>query len=324
MTDNVVWFIACKNVTATASVTFTRFAIVLLTIPMSFLTSTCNIAILCVIFKLPRLHTASNILLAILSIADFPIGLIVQPIFVMFCIQDLRGVCISTLRIFHACFSYFFCSCSALTIAIISIDRCIQVSFPLKSRAWDLKTKYIYLICLTWLTMAIIIILFFLEILSQSSFQIISIFFIAFILAASVISYKVIYYNIQKSTRSVIDLGMHETARQQRLLFQKKSAKMIKVICSVLFACYLPRLLTAFLKRVKAVDHSTLYFYDRWSAFFVFLNATLNPVIYVARVEEVRNEVVEMWSKLRSRINGFRNRVSIAQATAATPVVNAC
>lgn len=298
------WSAPCRNVTVTPATIFTSFGIAYFTIPLAGLTSMCNIIILYTQYKLAHSRTASRTLLAILSIVDLPIGLIVQPIFVLFCVQDFLGSCQASLRIFHAYAAHFLCGCSASMLAIISVDRCIHVSFPLRSRAWDLKRIYTYVACSSCSTLGLVTALFMFGVLNLTVFRLIAMCFIACVLAASITSYSIIYYIIRRNALSVADVGLNDAARRRRLVAQKRAAKMIRLIFSVLFACYLPRLISALLNHVEGVNLSTRYCVENWSAFFVFLNAALNPAIYCAGLDDVRSEVFEIFSKFRSHWRG--------------------
>ena len=296
------WQYRCTSTSINTSMNVTAYAIIYFTIPISLLTSACNIIILYTLYKIPAPNSPSNILLVFLSIADLPIGLVVQPIFMLFSIHDMLGVCVSSLRVFHAYLAYFVCGCSALILAAISIDRCIQVSFPLKSRAWNLKKIYICTVCLSWLILGVITSLYVSSTMTSRVFRIVSICFITGILAAAVSSYTIIYYVIRKSTRSVVDFEMNDSTLRHRLVQQKRAAKMIRLIFSVLVACYLPRLLCTLITQTVDVSQATLYHFQKWSAFFIFLNAAINPIIYCAGIDDVRTRVTEILAKITSTL----------------------
>ena len=284
------WSTPCTNFSLTTSNKISNFAVVYFTIPISIVASVSNITILYTLHKTPGSLSASSTLLAFLSLADLPVGLFVQPIFVLFCVHDMVGLCLTPLRIFHAHFAHVICGCSALMVAVISVDRCIHVSFPLRSRAWNLKRLYIYVICSSWLVLVILSSSF--PAMTMRTFNILSFLFIACIIAVAITSYVLIYCTIRKTTRAVSDSSLVNVIYRQRLKRQKHASKMIRIIFAILFACYLPRSLLALIKQMTELDGATVYNFERWSAFFIFLNSAINPMVYCAGIKDIRTEVM--------------------------------
>lgn len=292
------WSNPCRNLSVTTTTKVSNFAMAYFTIPISLMATMSNIIILYTLYKVPRLKSASSILLVFLSVADLPNGLFVQPIFVLFCVHDVLGSCVAGLRVFHAHFAHLICSCSAFMIAVISIDRCIQVSYPLKSRAWNLKKVYTYISCSSWLGLAVINAS--RSVMTEKTFNTLSIFFITSVIFIAIASYAIIYRIIRNNRCSDFNSGVNSRVHKQRLLRQKRASRMIKVIFTALFACYLPRLLCTIIKQATDVNQDTIYHFERWSAFFVFLNAAINPIIYCAGMEDIRTEVIGILSMLKS------------------------
>ena len=292
------WSNPCRNLSFTTATKVSNFAMAYFTIPISLMASMSNIIILYTLYKIPRLKSTSSILLVFLSVADLPIGIFVQPIFVLFCVHDVLGSCVVGLRVFHAHFAHFTCSCSALMIAVISIDRCIQVSFPLKSRAWNLKKVYNYTVCLSWLGLAIINL--FSSVMTKETFNTLSILFITSVIVIATTSYAIIYCVIRKTRCFVFNSSINSSVHKQRLRRQKRASRMIKVIFTALFACYLPRLLCTLIKEATDVNRDTIYHFERWSAFFIFLNAAVNPIIYCAGMDDIRTAVMGILSMFKS------------------------
>ena len=86
-----------------------------------------NFLIIYIIFKNTRLRNPSNLLLGSLSVTDFLVGLIVQPLFVIRKVLEIHTIHSCTILLMFR-YSTILCGvASFLNIALISIDRCFAV-----------------------------------------------------------------------------------------------------------------------------------------------------------------------------------------------------
>ena len=109
-----------------------------------------NILIIYIIVKHKRLQNPSNILLGCLSLTDFLVGLIVQPLFVVRRSFEIQNIYICISRLTYIYFGYLCTGASVLIIAMISIDRCFAVLFPFRYEILADNQKYCLVMTGVW------------------------------------------------------------------------------------------------------------------------------------------------------------------------------
>ena len=106
----------------------------ILTIPTSLTATLGNLLVLISIWRTPSLHTPSNILLVGLAFSDLGVGIVVQPIFLVYNIAKIKRLanlfCSSAVALSFA--ARCLCGVSLFTLTAISLDRYIAIFFHLR------------------------------------------------------------------------------------------------------------------------------------------------------------------------------------------------
>ena len=303
----------CHSLTlhpVTPGVRFSDISVALICVPASPLATIGNLMVLYAIIKYARLQTASNILLGFLSLTDLPVGIIVQPVYAVMCIKHALGVDFCNLQIFHGCISYFVCGCSIITLGLVSIDRCLAISFPYRYKTWYLKTTYATIISITWLFVIAIVILNVTRKISFRMLNLITFGLICVLLGIILVCYFIIFCRIRKSCRCIAD-GNAQRSAQVMQRRERRAAKTIGIIVLTFAVCYVPRIVFAGIVNLLNWGPVTRFHLSRWSALLVFMNSSLNPAIYWMRMEDVRGGMLEI-------IVGFREKALCRKAEPAT------
>ena len=254
-----------------------------------------NFLVLGAIWRTPTLHKPTNILLLGLSLSDLAVGLIVQPMFIVRFIwnvsQDYRQV----FRFIQA----FFISATILTLTSVSVERCLALILHLRYIALVTVKKTLLVLCFIWLASAVYAVTFLIDPELNRSIS-----FSAMALCIVVTtSMCLTIYRICRRHR--IQIQSQQLANQPEALDMKRYRKSLItmiVLLILLFICYTPYIC------LRAVDilvgwTSAPYkrFLMRLSTSLVYLNSSINPVIYCWRVPAIRVAMKQFWKSLFHR-----------------------
>ncbi|XP_031565941.1 histamine H2 receptor-like [Actinia tenebrosa] len=232
---------------------------------LSGVAATClNYLILRVIWKTPSLRkSSSNLLLASLALTDFLVGVTVQPLMILInitAIEKLRKIfCI--ISIIGENMGFWLASISLGTLALISIDRVLAVK---------LKTRY-----KTTVTAKRVL---------SGTFG---------LLLVIILCYSLAFRTLTKMTSSVSQESLPETTSNPSssaifdVLKYRKSLKTMLIILLTIILFYVPYFGVIVGKLViyktdfwRQFSTTTLLKFHAVSEFMVYLNSTVNPVIY--------------------------------------------
>ena len=251
-----------------------------------------NTLILVALHKESSLHPPSKLLLRSLAITDLLVGIIVEPLNVAYLmsVKSQRWDICYNVNVALLIASYILCAVSLLVLTAISVDRLLALWLGLRYRqVVTLRRAYIAVIVM-WV----------LPIVATTSYiwnpqLLLLLLYIHLSLCLSIIifSYMKIFFMLrhyqiqvtvaQEQPRQAIPLNI---ARYRKAVY---SALWVQF---TLFICYLPFGITQALTDLKSVRFSSsVYLAKTFSFTFVFLNSTLNPLLYCWKIKEVRQAV---------------------------------
>ena len=249
-----------------------------------------NTLILVALRKESSLHPPSKLLLRSLAMTDLLVGIIVEPLYVVYLMSVKSQRWYICYNVYVALFiaSYILCAVSLLVLTAISVDRLLALWFGLRYRqVVTLRRVYITVIVM-WV----------LPIVATTSYiwnpQLLSLLLyihLSFCLSIIIFSYMKIFFTLrhyqiqvtvaQEQPRQAIPLNI---ARYRKAVY---SALWVQV---TLFICYLPFGITQALTESVKVS-SSFYLAKTFSFTLVFLNSSLNPFLYCWKIKEVRQAV---------------------------------
>ena len=271
---------------------------VALNAPTSLAGAIGNLLVLVSIWRTPSLHSPSHVLLFSLALSDLIVGVVVQPLFVIFSlakIKRLRGLFCSSGFLLSLVGSIVGCV-SLMTLTAISIDRCMAIYLHLRYREVATVNRVALLLFSIWFLCicAGITVLW--------GTTIISYFFPA-VVCLSLVFTSVAYCKIYKVVRHhqahinahvphVRAWGEDDLRRNQSMAQIKKSSINMFLVSCLLLLCYTPYLSTAVVMGFKGVDSSILAVHEfTWSC--MLINSCLNPFVYFWRLREIRVAVLQ-------------------------------
>ena len=268
-----------------------------------------NIVTIHAVRKTALLPKPLRTLLLSLAASDVGVGLLVQPLYISTLVSRLnqkRIDCIFYKKLLAAI--NFFCISSLLNVVTISVDRFLAVHLHLRYQELVTHKRVIAAVISIWLLSAII-----------SSIVIWNPLFIisrvaGFVnmtvcLILVVIVYWRIYIVLKRHKIQIQGLQIQEVQQGvqngdlSNFLKLRKSALGTFYVCIVFMICYLPFSILSFLFMTRLLSLISLYEAWLYTMTLLFLNSSLNPVMYCWKMGPIRCTLMEI---MRGIVNRFR------------------
>ena len=275
------------------------YFLIALNIFLSIFATLGNVLILVVLRKVSSIHPPTKLLFRCLAVTDLCVGLLCQTLYVYF-----RYIIVSlgiSNRIVELAYVFAFIisvliAVSPLSSAAISVDRLLTLLLGLRYRHVVTLCRVRVVIACVW----------FIAVSNASLYSVASILFrtswwtfralVIFSIIVSTFSYTKIFFTLRHQQAQVQDhVQPEQSSRVRSVLNIARYKKIVYSVAWVQFAmlaCYGPDLVMAFLWQFVNVGYSTeVMIANEVSACLVFLNSSLNPVLYCWRIKHVRQEV---------------------------------
>ena len=257
---------------------------------MSVTTFLGNVFILFALHKESSLHPPSKLLLRSLATTDLGVGLISQPFAVIY----WMSVANEHSNIRHYTFmaqlitSYILCGVSVSTLTVISVDRLLALLLGLRYRqVVTLKRSYVIVIAI-WVVCTVSLVIQFWNRLITLWLSILG---ISLCVVTSSFSYTKIFLTLRHHQNQVQGhIQQPNQTNQLNIARYKKAVSTAIWLQLTLVSCYLPYTIVAVLTSYSGLS-SSLCYPRIYTSSLVFLNSSLNPIIYCWKIKEVRQAV---------------------------------
>ena len=287
----------------------------------SLFATTANGLALIVLLKTTSLRTPSNLLLASMSLTDFLVGLFVQSFYVVLRAYEMIDKHLCTLKLVYSFIGYLCSGASMVNLCFISIDRWFAITMPYRYNPEVIYSKYIVAVAVIWITWLLYTLLPFTQAITYNAYfkSLPGVMFIS--LSVSAICYLKIYKVVRQHIRRVstmvpkgelsappgkITAPTIEKGNRKRShgwwKLQRARSFTSGIIVLVFLACYVPKLCIMVVNNIKGDSLHLLYIGGKWSETFVFLNSSLNPMIYIMRIRDFRIEILKLLRAARAKI----------------------
>ena len=253
-----------------------------------------NALILLALYRESSLHPASKLLYRNLAITDICVGFTVDPLGIIRVtpMANKQGhICYQVYKC-SVIISYALCSVSLLTMTVLSLDRLLALLLGLRYRQVVTLKRTYATITLLWLVSTINATMYLLN--PQITYLSANIG-IALCLVTSILVYSRIFLTLRHNQ---IQVQGHVSQAQQRQspAIPLNIARYRKAVSSVLWVqvtvvvCYLPY---GIMEAVTFQEDVSLpvYIASEYASALVYLNSSLNPLLYCWKIREVRQAV---------------------------------
>ena len=255
-----------------------------------------NLLVLSALWKVSSIPSTLRKLFLNLVFSDLAVGLIPQLTFGVITGMMLKMVangnhdfdffCPVIFTIYH--FSLLLlASASFLTIIAIALDRFLAISLHLRYCELVTSNRVAVVLVSLWLTSGACASIFIL-IPQQNLVVVVVVELVGLFAATAVFVYvsKVVRYHQNQILRQY----QLENGRAREILREKKSFINARLVFAVLLVCYVPNLCSTILLLVNKFRLS-FRVANQVTVFLVFLNSSLNTVVYCWRYQEIRKHI---------------------------------
>ena len=250
-----------------------------------------NALILVAFRKTSTLHPPSKHLLRTLTTTDLCVGLIMEPLYVTLLVTIMNehwNICHYVI-VAASTVSYILCAVSLLTLTAISVDRLLALLLGLRYKQ-VVTLKRVYLMTITFCVVSTVsstLRIFF----NAIVFLVYDIIVVSLCLAISLFSYTTIFLTLRHHQNQVQDhVQQPNQTNQLNIARYRKAVSTALWLQFMLVVCYLPYVILVTLAIYAGPSSSVSLTWSYFST-LVYLNSSLNPILYCWKIEEVRQAV---------------------------------
>ena len=270
-----------------------------------------NVLILAAIWRNPSLRTPSYILLAGLAFTDFATGFITQPVYVANELIHLELIGNKTTlhtvmdATTNGC-AVFFSSTTVSIITLMSIERWLHMT---RRSLVTVRRICTVIAALTGLLLPLSI-CHVINIINRTGFGHVFhstfLIFLMFCLTVTLIAYLKLFRMIRRHQQQIQANELSHNFGQPSIDFAKykKTVYSILYILVAFYIGYLPLSISfaLFLVSSTSITEFRILFLDVSMA-FLFLSSSLNPLLYLWRMKDIRNEVTKLVKRILCKSN---------------------
>ena len=260
-----------------------------------------NTLILAALHKESSLHAPSKLLLRTLATTDLCVGLIAEPLAVslwMSMASERWNNC-HFLNVAGSITGYVLCTVTLYTLTAISVDRVLALLLGLRYRqVVTLKRTYVTVTCFCTLAIVGTATHFWNDLITlRYGYGNVSLCLVVSVFSYGKIIFALRQYQIQTQNR------VHQEQPSQiaplNIARYKKTVSSALWVQLTLVVCYLPHGIVQALLTQRGLSNSFLLSRG-FTSTLVFLNSSLNPILYCWKIKEVRQAVNETVRQLCS------------------------
>lgn len=266
-----------------------------------------NTFIMVALWKLSplQIHSVLKVLLFSLALADLGVGAVVQPLYITAVLTAMTGR-LEASRTIGAIFylvNWLLPYISFATLTVIAIDRYLALYFRLRYRILVTTRRVITLLILLWLlTIAGPSLVLW----NHIVYNVLANTIIAVFLFLTTVCYLKIYLTLRHQNgrfRAVTPLPLSSGTRPQikrhnfNLTRYKKTVNNMLYVYIAFILCYLPLLCILIVIHVKGI-HRIVKILRFLSATLIFMNSSLDPLVYCWKIREIRQVVLVAIARL--------------------------
>ena len=191
-------------------------------------------------------------------------------------------------------FIHLLASASFLNVIVIAFDRLLAVSLHLRYQELITPKRVNIALVSLWLISCITGFIF---VFLPTSNEIVAAVILLIGYVLTTVAYVRIYKVVKYHQNQICRQNQLQNAETREVLRQRKSAYSALFVYLVFLACYLPLLPSIILYMTNTSEISFFVAYYA-SLFLIFLNSSLNPLVYCWRYREIRQSVKSTVKKL--------------------------
>ena len=258
-----------------------------------------NIVTIYAIHKTATMPKTLKTLLLSLACSDVAVGLFIQPLYTFFLINWLRldnpGCNTQQVR---TILGYLFSTASFHGVVAVSVDRFLAVHLHLRYQEFVSHRRVVVVVVSIWVYSAFVSLVTLWGLLS--AWNLINTITVAFGFIITLVVYIRIYQTVRRHKNHIQSMQIRDEAQSEEiknLTVLIKSTVGIFYVYIVFLICYLPFIICMAVIQIYgsniALKKLLLY-----SLTLMYLNSSLNPVIYCWKMRHIRHAIIDILRKM--------------------------
>ena len=238
-------------------------------------------------------------LLLSLAVSDLGVGLLAQPLYI---VKIVNPTCFAFPCTFQVQLTLAFAS--FLSVVAISVDRFLAIHLHLRYQELVTHKRVVAVVISIWtLSLLFPLLIFYLNFKTPVLVVMAVIFGFCFIISGIV--YSRIYFTASHHANQiqVLQIQAAENSQIESAARKRKSAISMFYVYLVFLVCYLPEYCVAVIDSRRYPPSTALRVTDLFSKTLVFLNSSLNPVIYGWKMRHIRHAMIDFLRNIFPRQN---------------------
>ena len=258
-----------------------------------------NIVTIYAIHKTSAIAKTLKTLLLSLACSDVAVGLFILPLSTFFLVKwlQLDNPNCNIYQVLNIS-GYLFLTASFFGVVAVSVDRFLAVHLHLRYQELVTHRRVVVVVIGKWLCSAFFSLITLWGLAGAK--EIIESVIAAFGFIVTFVVYIRIYLTVRRHKNQIHSMQVQEVAHSDELknfMVLMKSTVSIFYVYLVLLICYLPFCICSAVIRIYGSSIASKHFF-RYSMSLVFLNSSLNPVIYCWRMRHVRRTIMDILRKI--------------------------
>ena len=275
-------------------------AVCLLNAFLSYTATMLNIVTIHAIRKTPSLSKNLKTLLLSLAVSDLGIGLVVQPLYVANIIMTSKlnietSKTYSAISIAYLILVNLFIFATLFLIIVLCAERFIAILNCFKYQELVTHKRVVAVVVSIWVLSGLFSLMS-LWIPKSIMYVVFGITELACIIAATFFSIR-IYSSVRLHVNQIQVLQLQQasqTGKMANITMLRKFAMMSVYVSLVLMVCYLPDICTLFVTAFTSRPSTSIKHLQSYAVTLVFLNSSLNPVIYCWKMKHIRHTIIRL------------------------------
>ena len=276
----------------------------------NFLTYTAillNIVTMYAMQKTTSLPKTLKTLLFSIAISDVGIGLLAQPIYsslLVKCLQLNHPSC-NNYGVFYISANFFLAS-SFLSVVAVSVDRFLAIHLHLRYQELVTHKRIVIVVISIWVLSATVSFTMVWELRAY-----INLFILAFGFIVSFVAYIKMYLTVRRhknQIQSLLVVDETQSGIMTNYAAVVKTTVGVLYVYLVLLASYLPHFICLAVVRICRDSSIAKKQLNLFSLTLMFLNSSLNPVIYCWKMRHIRHAIMDILRNM-PRMRNYSSRV---------------
>ena len=255
-----------------------------------------NLLVLLAIWKSPALHSPSFGILFCLALSDLGVGLLAQPLVLIYTVAKIRGfisiACVNGAA--AAVLSTYLCGISILSITAVSIDRYLALHLHLRYKQLVTNKRVITVLLCIWFLVAVVLLVW---LWYPWVISIIAVSVGIFCIIVTAFCFSHIYLILRRHQKhisshprpSTINETSNEVLNSKRYNYSVLGMFMVYIL---LLVCYIPYLSISCAIAAQGMTITKRLLFEL-ARTVVYANSALNPFMYCWRLRDIRAAVIE-------------------------------